>query len=608
MSATVKNIGPTIVPDPLSSGKLIEGATDPATPLNPSTLQDALLVQENLKRKREAGSEDGPQGEVTETELGSQTKRTRLTSNSLPSPVKTTTAPATSYSLTPIDLNLMEPQAQPAQANPNISFLDASQGPASTKNSRRSSRHTTPVLSLKPSKNQTSLSAPNSQPPSQPSRVGSPTGWLPILHFPVPLPPSQPPSRPTSPRHRYFEPSSIGPGFAGVYPQPVNPPTRNLSISTPTYLEHEYRTNRPPPQHLELVRMEQRPYIQTGGIAYPHPSVFQHIIRNMPRFSNFVSQSGVSVPFVQGPAPGRVVASPHLDTVEPRHDFNGHQSVHVPDFVQHQMTPQQAFLSQPPQYQFQARHNDYPEKGQSLPPKPPRKGTQSTTIERSADILMDLINAKVEVGVKNSRLIKEMPGALLASLERPTDGKDSEGSTKERCEKAVGTDEDQAREMDADKLLGLRVEEKSNPVHKTFVAQAGAWAEERCLLIKRQEELEEEKRVAEERQVADSEQVSKERKEYKSKIECLSSRVKKLQRDMRTIIRERNSRRATSPRKVRLFFGRRSRERYTSLELGNAKETACDNEFGSNGYTGRKFVGILGENQGPGESGEIGAL
>ena len=53
-------------------------------------------------------------------------------------------------------------------------------------------------------------------------------------------------------------------------------------------------------------------------------------------------------------------------------------------------------------------------------------------------------------------------------------------------------------------------------MHKTFVARAGAWAEERRLLIKRQEELEEEKRVAEERRVANSEQVSKERKDWLS--------------------------------------------------------------------------------------------
>jgi hypothetical protein len=562
MSATIKNIGPTIIPGLPSPGKLIEGATDLATPLNPSTLQDALSVQVYLKRKREARSEDGPQEEATETELRSRTKRPRitsLTSNSLPSSVTTTTAPATSYSITPIDLNLMEPQTQPAQANPNISFPDASKGPPSTKNSCRSSRHTTPAPSLNPSKNHTPISAPNFRPPSQPSsRVGSPTIWPPMLHFPIPFPPSQPPSRPTSPRHRYFASSSIGSGFAGVYPRPVNPPIQNLSFSSPAYLEHGYRANRPPQQHLESVQMEQRPYIQTGGVAYPHPSVFQHMISNVPRFSNFVPQSSVSVPFVQGPAPGRVVAPAHLDTVEPRHDFNGHQSVHVPDFVQRQMTPQQAFLSQPPQYQFQARHNDHPEKGQFLPnlaPKPPRKGTQSMTIESSADILMDLINAEVEVGVKNSHLINQAPGGLMASLERPMDGKDSEGSTKERCEKAVGTDEDKAREMDEDRLLGLRVEEKSNPVHKTFVAQAGAWAEERRLLIKRQEELEEEKRVAEERRVADSEQVSKERKEYTSKIECLSSRVKNLQRDMRVIVRERNARRATSPRKVRYSLG-----------------------------------------------------
>ena len=36
-------------------------------------------------------------------------------------------------------------------------------------------------------------------------------------------------------------------------------------------------------------------------------------------------------------------------------------------------------------------------------------------------------------------------------------------------------------------------------MHKTFVAQAGARTEEPRLLIKRQEELEEEKRVAEEK-------------------------------------------------------------------------------------------------------------
>jgi len=557
-----------MIPSPPSPGKLIEGATDSlqhdlATPLNPSTLQDALLVQVYLKRKREAGSEDGPPGEGTGTELESRTKRPRLTSNLLPSSAMTTTARKTSYSITPIDLNIMEPQTQPAQANLNISFPDAPQGPASTKNSRCSSRRTTPVPSLNPSKNHTPLSAPNSRPPSQPSsRVGSPTGWPPILHFPIPLPSSQPPPRLTLPRHRYVAPSDIGPGFTGVYPQPINPPIQNLSISTPAYLEHGYRANRPPQQHLESVRMEQRPYIQMGGVAYPHPSVFQHMVPNMPRFSNFVPQSGVSVPFVQGPAPGRVVAPPHPDTIEPRHDFNGYQTVQVPDFVQRWIAPQQArnaFLSHPPPHQYQARHNDHPEKGQTLPnltPRPPSKGAQSTTIERNADILMDLINAKVEVGIKNGHLIKETPGASLASSEGPLYGRDSGGSTKGRCEKAVGTDEDQTREMDADRLLGLRVEEKSNPMHKTFVAQAGGWAEERRLLIKRHEGLEEEKRVAEERRVADSEEVSKERKEYTSKIDRLSSKVKRLRRDMRTIIRERNARRATSPRKVRLLFGR----------------------------------------------------
>jgi hypothetical protein len=161
------------------------------------------------------------------------------------------------------------------------------------------------------------------------------------------------------------------------------------------------------------------------------------------------------------------------------------------------------------------------------------------TIERNADILMDLIDAKVEVGIKNNHLNKRAPGALLASLEGPVDGR--EGFTNGRCEKAVGTNEDHAIETDVDELLGLSAEEKLNPMHKTFVTQAKAWAEERRLLIKRREELEEEKRVAEERRVADSEQASKERKEYTSKVEYLSSKVKKLQQDMATIIRERDA-------------------------------------------------------------------
>ena len=113
MSATIKNIGPTIIASPPSRAKLIEGGTDShqhddlATPLNPSTLQDALLVQVKLKRKLEAGSEDVPPGEGTETELGSRTKRPRvtsLTSNPLPSLVATTAARNTSYSITPISI------------------------------------------------------------------------------------------------------------------------------------------------------------------------------------------------------------------------------------------------------------------------------------------------------------------------------------------------------------------------------------------------------------------------------------------------------------------------------------------------------------------------
>lgn len=226
------------------------------------------------------------------------------------------------------------------------------------------------------------------------------------------------------------------------------------------------------------------------------------MIPNMPHFLNFVPQSGVAMPFVQGPAPGRVV-HPNPDTFEPRYDFNAYQPVHVPDFVRHQMELQQtrnAFLSQPPPHQFQTGHKDHPEKGQHLPnlaPEPPKQGTQSMTIERNADILMDLINAKVEVGIKDSHLIKQAQGALLTPLEGPVGA--GESSTNGRCEKAVGTDGDQIIDADADGLLGLRVEEKSNPMHKTFVAQAGAWAEERRLLIKRQEKLEEEKRDAEER-------------------------------------------------------------------------------------------------------------
>jgi len=42
--------------------------------------------------------------------------------------------------------------------------------------------------------------------------------------------------------------------------------------------------------------------------------------------------------------------------------------------------------------------------------------------------------------------------------------------------------------------------------------------------------------------------------------------------------------------------------------VGGTKEMACDNEFGSKGYAGGRCVGILGENQGHGKCGEIGAL
>ena len=169
------------------------------------------------------------------------------------------------------------------------------------------------------------------------------------------------------------------------------------------------------------------------------------------------------------------------------------------------------------------------------------------SIERNADILMDLINTKVEIGIKNSQLVKYAQGGdFLASLEGPIDGR--EGSTHGRHKKAVGTDEDQAIETDADKLLGLGVQEKSNLVHKTFVAQAGAWAEERRLLKKRQRELEEEKRVLEERRVADSVRMSKERREYKSKLEYLSGKVKELQQEL-AITRGQDAQDAVLPNK-----------------------------------------------------------
>ena len=169
-----------------------------------------------MKRKHEARSEDGPQGETTETELGSRTKRPRimLTSNSLPNSVATTTAPATSYSAITQFNGATIPICTTCSASeseyflPSLQMLHKDLPRQEILVARCSSRHTTPVSSLNPSKNHTSLSAPNSRPPPQPSsRVSSPTGWPPILHFPIPLPPSQPPSRPTSPRHifRAFE-------------------------------------------------------------------------------------------------------------------------------------------------------------------------------------------------------------------------------------------------------------------------------------------------------------------------------------------------------------------------------------------------------------------
>ncbi|KIM44327.1 hypothetical protein M413DRAFT_443334 [Hebeloma cylindrosporum] len=365
-------------------------------------------------------------------------------------------------------------------------------------------------------RNHTPVSAPNSRPPSQPpSGASSPIDRVAPIHLPSPLPPSGPPSRPASPRHNYSTPSNPDLAFPFMYPYPVNPPIQSLSIFTPQMpgqhrgipqppQEHEYRTNRQPQRRLDSVPVA--PHPQTESIVYPQPSVFQDVIPNASHFLNGVphDHSGVSSPFIQEPASGQFVG---------------------PFFA----LP----TAQVPQNQFQTGRQGRPKQERSSPNiahVPPRKGTHSVTIERHADILLDFINTKVEFGIKNSQLIKQAESTLLASLRDHVDG--GKGSTKQSCEKAVGTDEDQVIETAAEELLTHTVKEESKPIHRTFVAQAGAWAEERRLLIKRQQELEEEKRVAEERRVADAEQVSKERKEYTSKVEYLSSKVKELQENL----------------------------------------------------------------------------